>query len=95
MLSNIPPWLRAAIITSLQALVGSLLVIALSLVVDVNSWLSDPTNPVNLSGPAKLALAALMTAVTGVVTAIYRAWRPPQNTYPEMPTKADVPPAEF
>jgi hypothetical protein len=94
MLSRIPPWLRAAIITGLQTLVGSLLLIVLSLILDVNDWLSDPTNPVDLSGPAKLALAAVVTFVSFIVTAVYRAIRPPQNTYPEAPTKADIPPAQ-
>lgn len=95
MLARIPPWLRAALITSGQAAIGSLLLVLLSLVADVNDWLADPTNPVDLSGPAKLVMAAALTFVTGVVTAVYRYLRPPQNTYPEGPTKAEVPPPEL
>lgn len=95
MLARIPPWLRAALITGGQALIGSLLLILVSLAADVNDWLSDPTNPVDISGPAKLAMAAAITFVTFLVTAVYRAIRPPQNTYPEPPTKADVPPPEL
>jgi hypothetical protein len=92
-LAKLPPWLRAAVITAGQTAVGSLLLIGLSLLVDVNGWLADPTNPVDLSGPAKLALGVAVTFVSFVVTAAYRALRPPQNTYPEQPTRSDVPPA--
>jgi hypothetical protein len=95
MLSRIPPWLRAAIITGGQALLASLGLILVSLIADVNGWLSDPTNPVDISGPAKLAIAALFTFTTFLLTAVFRAWRPPQNTYPEPPTRLGVPPAEL
>lgn len=91
MLRRIPPWLRAAIITSAQVAAGYLLLIVLNLLFDISAWLSDPTNPVDLSTPAKLAVGVLITFITGVVTAVYRAIRPPQNTYPEMPTVPDPP----
>lgn len=88
MLKRLPTWLRAAVISGVQALVAALAVIVLALLVDVQAWLSDPTDPVNFSGQAAAAGAALIAFVQGVVVAIHRAARPPENTYPEPPHPA-------
>lgn len=85
MLSKLPTWLRAAIITGLQTLAGAVLLIILNLLVDIQSWVSDRSNPVDFSTPAALAGAALLAFVVGVVTAVYRGLRPVENTYPEPP----------
>jgi uncharacterized membrane protein (DUF485 family) len=85
MLKNLPTWLRAAVITGAQAAAASLLLLVLDLILDVQDWLSDPTNPVDVSGAGKAALGVLFTLITFVVTAVYRSVRPVENAYPEPP----------
>lgn len=84
-MQNLPTWLRAAVITGGQALVGSALLWLLDLVLDVQSWVADPTNPVDISGAGKALVSILFTFVTFVVTAIYRSVKPVENSYPEQP----------
>jgi hypothetical protein len=83
MLAKLPPWLRAAVITSGQTLVASLCIVVLALLLDLQDWVSDPTNPVDLSGAATAAVVAIVTFASGVVTAVWRALNPPAVTYPD------------
>jgi hypothetical protein len=85
MLANLPTWLRAAVITGTQAAVASLTLWLLDVIADVQGWVSDPTNPVDISGAGKALVSILFTAVTFIVTAVYRAWKPVENSYPEPP----------
>lgn len=80
---RLPTWLRAAIITGLQALAGVVLLILADLLFDVQDWVADPTNPVDFSGPAKLVFAAVVSFLTGVVTAVYRYLHPVAKSYPD------------
>jgi hypothetical protein len=84
-MKSLPTWLRAALITGAQALAASLLLILLNLVVDIQSWVSDRSNPVDLSGSAQAVAAAVMTFATFLVTAVYRSVKPVENSYPELP----------
>lgn len=85
MLQSLPTWLRAAVISGAQALGASLLVIVLATLVDVQAWLSDPTDPIEFSGQAAAAGAAIVAFAQGITVAIHRALRPVENTYPEPP----------
>lgn len=85
MLSKLPTWLRAAVITGLQTVAGAILLIVLNLALDIQGWVSDRENPVDFSTPAALGGAAVMAFVVGLVTAVYRAVRPVENAYPEPP----------
>lgn len=90
MLSSLPTWLRAAVITSGQTFVGSFLVLLLGLLGDVQDWLDGGAAP-SLDVAAKALVSLLVAFGTGVITAGYRAVRPVQNTYPELPTDGTPP----
>lgn len=85
MLKALPTWLRAAVITAGQTAVAALLLVLLDVLFDVQDWVEDPTNPVDLSGAATAAGVVVITFLSGVVTAVVRAVKPPENTYPEPP----------
>jgi hypothetical protein len=85
MLANLPTWLRAAVITSVQAFVGTFLVTLLGLLGDIQEWVEDSTNPVDLGVPAKAIGSAVVALAVGVVTAVFRAVKPVENSYPEPP----------
>lgn len=80
---KLPTWLRAALITGGQTLAAAVLVVLLDLLFDVQDWVRDPTNPVDLSGAATAVLIALVTFLAGLVTAIYRYVRPVERSYPD------------
>lgn len=86
MLLKLPTWLRAAIITAVQALAGAALLWLIDLAADVQDWISDPANPVDISGAGRALIGLLIGLCTGIVTGVYRALRPVQNDYPELPT---------
>lgn len=91
MLNRLPPWLRATVISALQALAAGLLMILLDLLADVQDWVRDPTNPVDLSGAGTAAVLALFSFCTAVVVAVHRGLlNPPQNAYPEPPSDAGL-----
>lgn len=90
MLKSLPTWLRAAVVTGAQAAAASLLLLFLDFLADVQGWIADPTNPVDLSGLGKAAIGVVFTLATFVVTAIVRVVRPAENTYPEAPTVGPV-----
>lgn len=81
MLNTLPTWLRAAIITSGQAAAASILIALVDLLFDLQDWVSDPTNPVDVSGFGKLVIGAVITAATFIVTAVFRKIKPPDNSY--------------
>jgi hypothetical protein len=85
MLQRLPTWLRATVITSGQSLIGGVLAVVVSLLFDVQQWISDPTNRVDISGAGTAFVLLLFTFCTAVVTAIQRRLQPPENTYPEPP----------
>jgi ABC-type uncharacterized transport system permease subunit len=85
MLKNLPTWLRAAVITSGQAFVGTFLVTLLGLLGDVQDWVEDNSDPIDLSVPTKALASAVVALAVGIVTAIFRAVRPVENAYPEPP----------
>lgn len=83
MLKSLPTWLRATVITAGQSLLGGVLAVVLSLLLDVQQWVSDPTNPVDISGAGTAVILLLFTFCTAVVTAIMRKVKPVENSYPE------------
>lgn len=85
MLSKLPTWLRASIITSVQTFVATFTVTLVGVLNDTIEWVQGGSPP-ELDVPTKAVVAALIAAVSGVVTAVHRAWRPPEDTYPEPPT---------
>lgn len=85
MLLKLPTWLRAAIITAIQAALGAFLLWLIDLGADVQDWVSDSSNPVDISGSGRALLGLLIGLCTGVVTGVYRAIRPVENDYPEPP----------
>lgn len=87
MLLRLPPWLRAAIITAGQTALAAIALWLLDLIMDIQDWVADPTNKVDLSGAGKAFLTIVLTFLAFVVTAAWRALKPPQNTYPETPTE--------
>lgn len=90
MLSNLPTWLCAAVISAAQAAAAAVLVVVLSLLVDVKAWVEDPADPIEFRNHATAVFAALMAFAQAVVVAVHRAVRPPENTYPEPPQPAAV-----
>jgi hypothetical protein len=92
MLKNLPTWLRAAVISAVQAAVAAVLVVVLSLIVDVQAWVEDPSDPVEFRNHATAVFAALMAAAQAIVVAVHRAIRPVEDTYPEQPTDGPVVP---
>lgn len=93
MLRNIKPtWLRAAVTTGLQTLGGAVLAVVLGVLLDVQQWISDPTNPVDLSAAGAAIAGAFVAFCTALVTAVTRRINPPENSYPEPPTEPNLMP---
>jgi hypothetical protein len=84
MLQNLPTWLRAAVITGFQTFLGSFLVLLIGLLSEVQDWVDGGAAP-NLEFAAKAIVSLVIAFVTGTLTALYRAVRPVENTYPEPP----------
>lgn len=89
-MKKLPTWLRAAVTTGLQTLAGLVLLGLLDLALDVQDWVADPTNPVDFSTFAKLVVAAVITFLSGLVTAVYRYLKPIETSYPEMGVNVPV-----
>jgi hypothetical protein len=85
MLQRLPTWLRAAIITSGQAVIGSIVVIFVGMLTDIQDWVGDPTNPVDFPAYGAALGGLLVSFVIGLVTAVHRYFAPAPNTYPEPP----------
>jgi hypothetical protein len=75
-----PNYVKAALITAVQTFVASTLVTLLGVLSAVQGWVGGGEPP-DLTAPAKVVVSALVAAVAGVVTAIYRAAKPPETTY--------------
>lgn len=75
---RLPAWLRAALATSSQLLVASILLAVLGVLAD---WQAD--EPISWTGFLGAAKTATIIAVTGVVTAVYRWVKPPAAAYPD------------
>lgn len=84
-MNALPTWLRAAIITAGQAAAAVILLAVIDLLFDVQDWVSDPTNPVDISGFGKVVIGALITAITFIVTAVIRKLKPPESSYTPPP----------
>lgn len=75
-----PNYLKAALITAAQTFVASTLATLLGVLGAVQSWVGGG-DPPDLTAPAKIVASAFLAAVAGVITAIYRAAKPPETTY--------------
>jgi hypothetical protein len=76
-----PSWLKAALISSVQAFIATLLITSLGLLVQVQHWIDDSTQVPDWNGAARVLGAAFVAAVMGVVVAIHRAVKPPEADY--------------
>lgn len=77
-----PSWLKAALITSVQTFVASVLVTLLGLLAAVQEWIGGGDAP-DWSNAAKVVGSALVAAAAGVITAVQRYFKPPEETYNE------------
>ncbi len=81
-MKNLPPAIRAAVITSVQTFVGTALVTLLGILGAVQDWVGGG-DPPDLTAPAKVVASAAVAVVVGVVTALYRTVKPPAESYPD------------
>lgn len=79
-----PNWLRAALITAAQSFAGTVLVGLLGVLDAVNQW-AQGGDPPDLSTFSKIVAGAATAAAAGVVTAVVRAIKPPEQTYHQPP----------
>lgn len=77
-----PSWLKAALITAAQAFFASAFVTLTGLLGQVQEWLDNGAEP-DWSSAAKLLGSALVAAVAGLLTAVHRGLKPPEQTYTE------------
>lgn len=76
-----PSWLRAALITSVQTFLATALVTLLGLLGEIQEWINDSTDEPDWSNAAKLVGSAFVAAVSGLITAVWRYLRPPEEDY--------------
>lgn len=81
---TMPTWLKAALITSAQTFLASAFVTLTGLLAEIQDWINDGVEP-HWSNAAKLLGSAAAAAASGVITGIWRALKPPEETYSPQP----------
>lgn len=79
-----PSYLKAALITAAQTFIAATLATLLGLLGAVQDWVGGGAPP-DITAPAKVVMSALVAAVAGIVTAVWRAMKPPEQDYPDQP----------
>lgn len=75
-----PSWLKAALITTAQTFLASAFITLTGLLGEIQDWINDGAEP-DWSSTAKLLGSAAIAAASGLVTAAWRALKPPEADY--------------
>lgn len=75
-----PTWLKAALITAVQSFAGTVLIALLGVLDQVREW-TESGNPPDLSAFGSVVVGAATAAAAGLITAVSRAIKPPEQSY--------------